>query len=85
MQIRDKTAGVHEALEAAETHSMIMAALDGFDTESKNVIVLRDMQGFEYDEISAMLGIPLGSVKSRLNRARLKLREIILKRNGDKL
>jgi RNA polymerase sigma-70 factor (ECF subfamily) len=64
---------------------MIMAALDGFDTESKNVIVLRDMQGFEYDEISAMLGIPLGSVKSRLNRARLKLREIILKRNGDKL
>jgi DNA-directed RNA polymerase specialized sigma24 family protein len=32
-----------------------------------------------------MLGIPLGSVKSRLNRARLKLREIILKRNGDKL
>jgi RNA polymerase sigma-70 factor (ECF subfamily) len=85
VQIRDKATGAHEALEAAETHGTIMAALDGFDAESKNVIVLRDMQGLEYDEISAMLGMPLGSVKSRLNRARLKLRGIILKRNGDKL
>ena len=84
IQIRDKSRGADEELESAETRRMIMEALEGFDAESRNVVILRDMQGLEYEEISSLLDLPLGSVKSKLNRAREKLKEIIIKRSGEK-
>ncbi|MGD0565854.1 MAG: sigma-70 family RNA polymerase sigma factor [Candidatus Goldiibacteriota bacterium] len=84
IQIRDKARGADEELESADTRRMIMGALEEFDAESKNVVILRDMQGLEYEEISSLLGLPLGSVKSKLNRAREKLKEIIIKRSGEK-
>jgi RNA polymerase sigma-70 factor (ECF subfamily) len=84
VQIRDKSLGADEELEASETRRMIMDSLEGFDAESRNVVILRDMHGLEYDEISGLLGIPLGSVKSKLNRTREKLREMIMKRSGEK-
>lgn len=49
--------------------------------EHREIIVLRDMEGFSYSEISAMLGIEEGTVKSRLSRARNSLKEILEKRN----
>ncbi len=49
--------------------------------EYREIIVLRDIDGLTYDEISQMLSLPLGSVKSRLSRARDRLREIIAKKN----
>ena len=39
----------------------------------KTVIILRDIQELSYDEISNIISVPLGTVKSRINRARLKL------------
>ena len=49
------------------------------DDEFKTVIVLRDMEGMDYKEISDITGLPLGTVKSRLSRGRGKLRQIIEK------
>jgi RNA polymerase sigma-70 factor (ECF subfamily) len=45
--------------------------------EHRAVIVLREMQGMTYEEIAAALGVPRGTVESRLFRARQKLKEIL--------
>ena len=47
------------------------------DDEFKNIIILRDIQELSYDEISKILQIPLGTVKSRINRGRFKLKDIL--------
>jgi RNA polymerase sigma factor (sigma-70 family) len=49
-------------------------AIQKLSIEHREVIVLKDVQGYSYDEISEMLNIPLGTVKSRINAARLRLR-----------
>lgn len=53
----------------------IQKAIEKLPSKFKEVILLRDVQGFAYEEISQILSIPLGTVKSRVNRGRLKLQE----------
>ena len=60
--------------ERSDQKRVIMAALQTLDEEDRMVIVLRDIQGYAYEEIAEALGWPLGTVKSRLSRARLQLR-----------
>ena len=60
-----------------ETVCQVQLALSRLDEERRNIIVLRDLQGIDYAEIGIMLGIPLGTVRSRLHRARIELREIM--------
>jgi len=55
--------------------NIIQQAVNKLSPKFKEVIVLRDIQEFSYEEISEIVGIPLGTVKSRVNRARLKLQE----------
>jgi RNA polymerase sigma-70 factor (ECF subfamily) len=50
-------------------------ALNSLDLDFRTVIILRDLEGFTYEEMSIILDIPLGTVRSRLHRARLLLRE----------
>jgi len=47
------------------------------DDEHRTVIVLRDIEGMNYAQIAAVLGVELGTVKSRISRARSNLREIM--------
>ena len=54
---------------------VIQKAIEKLHPRFKEVIILRDIQGFAYEEISQILNIPLGTVKSRVNRGRLKLQE----------
>ena len=53
----------------------IQAAIDKLPENFKSVAILRDIQELPYDEISNILNVPLGTVKSRINRARLQLQE----------
>jgi RNA polymerase sigma-70 factor (ECF subfamily) len=53
----------------------VQEALSALDDEHRTVVVLRDIQHCDYQEISQILEIPTGTVKSRLHRARLMLRE----------
>ena len=61
--------------------SILQESLIEIDDEFKNIIILRDIQELSYDEISKILQIPLGTVKSRINRGRFKLKDI-LKQKG---
>lgn len=57
------------------TDKIIQRAIDRLSPKFKEVIVLRDIQGMSYEEIAEIVKIPLGTVKSRVNRARLRLQE----------
>jgi len=61
-------------VEEAELHRKVVTELHRLDDDHRAVIVLRDIEGLDYRQISAILGIPPGTVKSRLHRAREQLR-----------
>ena len=63
-----------QALEEKEFRSLVRAALDGLTVEHRTVLVLREIEGYSYEDVSRMLGCSLGTVKSRLNRAREVMR-----------
>lgn len=62
-------------LSARETQRRIMEGLDQLDEEHRAVVVLRDIEGFDYQQMAEILELPVGTVKSRLHRARLELRD----------
>ena len=70
---------VEEKIVSDERMSDIIKALNALDEDFKTVVVLRDIEGMEYSQISEIIGCPEGTVKSRLSRARGKLRQIINK------
>ncbi|MBM3180644.1 MAG: sigma-70 family RNA polymerase sigma factor [Chloroflexi bacterium] len=63
--------------EAAELEHAIQHCLDTLPTDFRTVVVLTDIQGMDYSEAAATARVPLGTIKSRLARARLRLRECL--------
>lgn len=63
------------AMEMAESRQRITQALDNLDGEHRAAVVLRDIEGLDYETISSILDVPTGTVKSRIHRARMMLRE----------
>lgn len=61
--------------ERVEQRELIKNAIRELNEEYRSAIVLRDIQGFSYDEISSILDCSLGTVKSRINRARTMLKD----------
>ena len=57
---------------------LLQKALSELEHDYKIIIILREIQELSYDVISKILQLPLGTVKSRLNRGKLKLREILI-------
>jgi RNA polymerase sigma-70 factor, ECF subfamily len=66
-----------EALERKEVRQKLAAALATLDRKYREVFVLRDMEQFNIQETAAALGISVASVKTRLLRARLMLRDLL--------
>ncbi len=62
-------------LERAERERVVEAALNQLCPEHRAVVLLKDFDGHRYEEISAILNVPLGTVRSRLHRARCELRD----------
>ena len=75
--IKDRGKLPEEEYENKELRKEIQKALNMVSNEHRTMIVLRDVQGFSYDEISEMLKCPPGTVKSRINRARKALKELL--------
>lgn len=65
------------ALEKSEMKDLINKAISELSDEHRVVIVLRDIQGFSYEEIAKIIDCPEGTVKSRINRARKALKKIL--------
>ena len=63
-------------LERVEVQRTVQESINALDEEYRVVVVMRDIQGYSYNEIAEALGINLGTVKSRLNRARNALKEM---------
>ena len=62
--------------EALEVHD-VLAALDQLPEEQKSLLLLVGVEDFSYDDAARILGLPIGTVMSRLSRARQKLRSIV--------
>lgn len=67
----------HERLEKMELERRVQHCINTLSAEYREVVVLRDIQGYSYEEISTMLRLSDGTVKSRLFRARDALRECL--------
>lgn len=85
--LEDETAGVEQKpspeehplarLEARERQELLQAALDRLSPDMREAVVLRDFQDLDYVEIAQVLGVPEGTVKSRINRGRLELARVL--------
>ncbi len=76
-QGRSRVQSGDESVDAGLRRRQAAAALDGLQAEHRVVLVLRDVQGLEYEQLAEVLGVPVGTIKSRLFRARLALREAV--------
>jgi RNA polymerase sigma-70 factor (ECF subfamily) len=59
---------------------MVHAGLDALSMEYRQILVLREIDGCRYEEIAEILDLPIGTVRSRLFRARLQLRDYLAPR-----
>ena len=71
----------HAAAQRRQQLALVAQSLRRLDEELAELVLLRDFAGWSYQEIAEALGLPLGTVKSRLNRARLLLAEEVERRS----
>ena len=71
-----------DRVEHAEAMEALLAALGDLDPPARAALVLRDLQGLEYRQMAEVLDLPQGTVKSRIFRARVALREALERRLG---
>ena len=79
---RDTTVGndPHRALEEKDLAAFLRQVIDRLPSELGQAVILRDLQGMSYEEMAMILEIPLGTVKSRINRGRLELAKLLKRR-----
>lgn len=73
----------HQRVEGDETRARVLDALSTLDVDSRTILILRDGRDLDYDQIAEILGVAIGTVKSRLFRARQALREAIERGNEE--
>ena len=65
----DKQAGPSARMEQQERAEQVQAALAALSEEHRAILILREIDGFDYDQIAEILDLPVGTVRSRLHRA----------------
>ena len=66
------------ALEMAEEERKVHEALAKLSVEHRSVLVMKDMEGMKYEEIAEVMNVPVGTIRSRLHRARLEVRDLLI-------
>lgn len=75
MEIPDETFRPDTIAESSMTDQRIQSAIDSLQANYKQVVILRDIEGLSYQEIAEIVHCPVGTVKSRVNRGRLRLQQ----------
>jgi RNA polymerase sigma-70 factor (ECF subfamily) len=78
-QSSETVARPDRALAGREAGEVLQAALQKLSPDLREAVILRDLQDMEYREIAMILNVPVGTVKSRLNRGRAELARILRK------
>ncbi len=78
----DKVPNPQRAAEQTEASKFLQDGLQSLSPELKEAIILRDLEGMAYQDIAELLSVPEGTVKSRINRARLELAKLLIKRRA---
>ncbi len=79
LNIEDKGLTPYESAQMSEAQRALALALEQLSEDQRRVVVLRDVEGLSYEEIGEVMGIAEGTVKSRINRARLALKKLLEK------
>jgi len=74
-EVADSSMEPGATLEVKERREKVRRMIATLDPDFRAVVVLRDMEGLSYEEIADALGVPVGTVRSRLHRARLELKD----------
>ena len=78
--VEDKSKTASEILYQDQLSKELNECLYELPLKFKTIIILRDIQELSYDEISTIVDLPLGTVKSRINRGRVKLHDCLLQK-----
>jgi RNA polymerase sigma-70 factor (ECF subfamily) len=76
-ELRSPDPGPHEGAARTELQAHIATALDRLSAEQRVIVTLHDMEGYNLLELAQILDLPVGTVKSRLHRGRVALRELL--------
>ena len=78
LEVADPAPSPHQQAERLELRDALARGLSALSPEHRQVLLLRELQGLTYEEIAAALELDLGTVKSRIARAREKLRKYLV-------
>ena len=78
----DPAPAADAALEQAQAHAHLWAAIGQVPADFRTVLVLFDIEGLTHEEVAAVEGVPVGTVKSRLFRGRAALRDLLRRAEG---
>jgi RNA polymerase sigma-70 factor (ECF subfamily) len=70
-------AGPAAGVESRERRELLQEGLNKLSPDLREAVILRDLNDLDYDEIAGVLGVPQGTVKSRINRGRLELARVL--------
>ena len=71
-----------ERMKASEEQELVRRAIDELDRDHREVLILRELEGLSYEEIADLTGCAIGTVKSRIHRARAHLRKVLAPKLG---
>lgn len=83
LEIADQSFNPEKVYEKNESSKILHQSIGKLPQESRIALVLRDIQGFTYEEISEMITVPIGTVKSRIARGRSQLKKILMVEGRD--
>ena len=77
--VADYSTNPETILAGKQIQKIVQDAIDDLEPDHKEIVILRDIEGFSYEEIAQMLNLPEGTTKSRLHRARMVVKEKLKK------